>query len=431
MTLQTRVPSAIDARAVGVLDRFALAAAFTGAARRYWTGVFPLLRRELERWRERALQIPDPVLRRLALDAPLQRGNLEGAAAFAAFVPRAHRAAVVRALVAYQSAYNYLDLLAEQPLTDPVTGARGLHQALLDSLDPALGTESGAETESQGRADGWAGTESSDYYASYPQRDDGGYLSALVRECRTALATMPSYAAVATATCRATERIVHFQSLNLSEAQGDHAAFARWARAEIPPGVDLQWWEAAAAGGSALGVYALIAAAAAPVVDAGDVEAIEHAYFPWIGGLHSLLDHLVDAGEDAARGQRNLIDYYPTTEQAAERMRTLAERATAAARALRDPDRRHTIMLAGMAANYLSEPRATAPDANPIARNVRAAIGELVAPSLLVFRARRLAGELAGSSRVAVLPSSSPVGALKAGAVLDERDSRVAMRLGR
>jgi tetraprenyl-beta-curcumene synthase len=396
----------------------ALRAAFTGAARRYWTGVFPQVRRELQHWRERALEIPDPVLRRLALDAPLQRGNLEGAAAFAAFVPRTHRAAVVRALIAYQSAYNYLDLLAEQPQADPVAGARGLHQALLDALDPE-GRERFLRAES----------EQPDYYADYPQGDDNGYLTELVAACATALATLPCYAAVASATRTATLRIADFQSLNLSKAQGDHDAFARWARAEIPAGTALEWWEAAAAGGSALGVYALIAAAAAPVVHAADVEAIESAYFPWIGGLHSLLDHLVDAREDAERGQRNLIDYYDTAELAAERMRALAERAAAYARGLDDGDRRHTIMLAGMVANYLSEPGASTPRAVAPAALVADAIGGLMGPTLLVFKLRRLAGKLAGSSRGSALPSSSPVDEPKQ-AVLDERDSRVAMRLG-
>ena len=316
---------------------------------------------------------------------------------------------MVRALIAFQAAYNYLDVLAEQPYADPVTGARALHQALLDSLDPALGTES------------------SDYYARYPRREDGGYLSGLVHACRTALATLPSYSAVAPATRTATERIVEFQSLNLATGQGDHEAFAGWARAETPPGTDLRWWEAAAAGGSSLGVYALIAAATAPVVDPREVRAIEDAYFPWIGALHSLLDHLVDSAEDAACGQRDLIDYYATTEQAAERMRALAERAAGAARALPDRDRRHTIVLAAMAANYLSEPGAAAPGAAPIAGSVSATIGGLMAPSLLVFKARRLAGRLRRARLERLRGSSST----HPRAVADKRDPAVALRLGR
>jgi len=376
---------------VRVDERLALAATFTGAARRYWTGVFPHVRRELEHWRERAREIPDPVLRRLALHAQRKRGNLEGAAAFAAFAPRADRAAVLRAAVAFQAAYDYLDVLAEQPQADPVAGARALHEALLVALDPALGTESRGWAGTEGRA----GTESPDYYASYPQREDNGYLADLVDTCRTALATLPSYAAVAPAAWRAAERIVEFQSLNLSEAQGEHDALARWAHAEIPPRSELCWWETAAGGGSPLCVYALIAAAADPALQPREVGAIEHAYFPWIGGLHSLLDHLVDRAQDAAVGERNLIDYYSSPQEAENRVRALAERAAGEARAL-PRGRMHTIVLAGMAGYYLSDPEASVPGAKPIAQTVREAIGGLMAPTLLVFKVRRVAGGVAG-----------------------------------
>jgi tetraprenyl-beta-curcumene synthase len=370
-----------DSQGPSIGNRVALGAAFADAARRYWTAVFPQVRRELAHWRERAGEIPDPVLRRLAFEALRKRGNLEGAAAFAAFAPRSDRAAAVRAVMAFQAVYDYLDVLAEQPRGDPVASARGLHEALLVALDPTGGGQP-------------------DYYAGYPQREDNGYLAELVDTCRTALATLPSYPSVAAAARRAAERIVEFQSLNLSESQGEHDALARWARTETPAGMELQWWETAGAGGSPIGVYALIAAAAAaPVVDPGDLEAIENAYFPWIGALHSLLDHLVDSAQDTASCQRNLLDYYASPQEAAARMQTLAVRAACAARAL-PRGRRHTIILAGMVGYYLSLPAASEPGALPIVRNVRAAIGGLLAPTLLVFKVRRLAGALAGSRRL-------------------------------
>ncbi len=398
-----------DPRAPRLGGGVALSAPFVDAARRYWITVFPHVRRELSRLRERAEEIPDPALRRLAFDAQRKRGNLEGAAAFAAFVPRPHRAAVVRAVLAFQAAYDYLDVLAEQPQVDPVAGARGLHEALLDSLDPALGTEGWVGTESLGTGSlATPGLDRTtpldpaggqpDYYARYPRRDDNGYLAELVEECRTALATLPSYPSVATAAQRAAERIAKFQSLNLSESQGDHDALARWARTETSPAMELEWWEAAAAGGSPLCVYALIAAAADPAVHPAEVEAIENAYFPSIGALHSLLDHLVDRARDAASGERNLLDYYASPLQAAVRMQALAERAVCAARAL-PRGRRHAIVLAGMAGYYLSHSESSAPDARPIARNVRGEIGGLLAPTLLVFKARRLAGRLAAIPR--------------------------------
>lgn len=398
MTYQSTSAPTTGSRTPGFGERLASAGAFAGAARRYWTGVYPQVRRELEHWRERADEIPDPVLRALALDAQRKRANPEGAAAFATFAPHADRTAMVRALVAFQSAYDYLDVLAEQPQADPVAGAGALHEALLDSLDPA-----GDELEP-------------DYYARYPRREDGGYLAELAQACRSALATLPSYAALAPAAQRAAARIVQFQSLNLSEAQGEHDALARWAHTETPPTGDLRWWETAAGGGSPLCVYALIAAATDPAAQTGEAEAIEHAYFPWIGALHSLLDHLVDRAQDAASAQRNLIDYYPSPGEAAERMRALAERAASAARGL-PRGRRHAIVLAGMTGYYLSLTEASAPDAAPIAQNVRAAIGESIAPTLLVFRARELARWVAGSSYREAEPSYREAGSSRSESV--------------
>jgi tetraprenyl-beta-curcumene synthase len=417
--------SRAELQRVGIGDRLVLQAVFAGAARRYWTGVFPHVRRECSHWRQRAIEIPDPVLRRLALEALGKRGNLEGAAAFAAFAPRSERATLVRAVVAFQAAYDYLDLLAEQAQPHPVTGARALHAALLDALDPWGGNGSagvGADRWVGTESPGWMGTGgSSDYYASYPQREDGGYLAELVDRSRAALATLPSFAAVAPAARRAAKRIVEFQSLNLARGQGDHEAFERWARTEIPPATDLRWWEVAGGGGSPLCVYALTAAAADPATPPGDVESIEHAYFPWIGGLHSLLDHLVDETQDAACGQRNLLDYYSSPQVAAVRMEMLAERAASAARAL-PRGHQHTIVLAGMAGYYLSDPEASVVRARKIARGVREAVGGPLTPTLLVFKARRLAGRPAVSRGLRSAPAQRP-------AVRDERDSPVAMRL--
>jgi tetraprenyl-beta-curcumene synthase len=356
-----------------------LAASFAGAARRYWLGVFPRVCVERRRRRARALRIPDPLLRATALEAQRKWGNIEGAAAFAAFVPRRRRTAAMRAMASFQSAYNYLDLLGEQPSSDPVANGRRLHQALLVAL-------------------GGVGTESThlDYYEHHqPRHEDGGYLEEIIDACRAALARLPSYAAVAPAAQRAAERIVEFQSCNTGERQGDLAALERWARAQTPPGSDLRWWEAAAAGGSSLGVYALIALAAQPspgdpraaVGLAGMVEAVEMAYFPWIGALHSLLDNLVDATEDRATGQHSLIGCYDSPQDAAARMGLLTERSLCAARSLPD-GRAHTLMLAAMASFYLSTPEASTPEALPVAKAVLGALDGPADLTMLVFRLR-------------------------------------------
>lgn len=346
-----------------------LAAVFARAASVYWTGVFPKVSRELRRWRASACTISDPLLRLQALDALGERGNMEGAAAFATFVPRERRDAIVRATVAFQAAYNHLDVLSEYPVAngaDPFEHSRRMHHALLQALDPTLPIES---------------------------VEDDGYLAAMVSACRAALRELPSYEAVRPAAIRAAERVVGFQAHQASGQGTDAEAMERWARSGIAPDADLRWWEAAGAAGSSLGVHVMIALAAERAVDPALVGALEAAYFPWIGALHSLLDHLVDVQEDARSGQRNLIGLYDSPEQAAQRMRSLAEWALQRARALPFAPR-HELIVSAMACFYLSRPQARFAGSAPVAEAVLEVLGPSASAALTVFKARDAVGRL-------------------------------------
>jgi tetraprenyl-beta-curcumene synthase len=377
----------------GAWERAALAGVFAAAAAHYWLTVFPRVRRELRRRRARAAEVPDPVLRELALAALEKRGNIEGAAAFAAFVPWRRRRAAIRALAAFQAAYNYIDMLAEQPACEPIANGRRLHEALLVALDPAAAHP--------------------DYYEHHPRSADDGYLRELVDGCRDALAALPSYAAVVAPVHAATASIVAFQSLSLGRSAGEREEFVRWARSETPQGSELEWWETASARGTSLGVHALIAAAAVRDLDAADVAAIAAAYLLWAGSLHSLLDSLVDEAEDADSGQFSFIDCYASPQEAAARMGWLAARSARALRAL-PRGRRHAVILAGMVASYLSLPEASAPRVREVTESVIAAVGAPVGAALLVFRARRLAGgvlhPLARTQRTKYTRPDLPVG---------------------
>jgi tetraprenyl-beta-curcumene synthase len=344
--------------------------AFARTVVRYLLLVLPAVRRELAQWRTRAAEIPNANLRRTASRALEKRGNVEGAALFAALAPAGYRARTVRALVAFQTAYNYLDALSELPSEDPVANGYQLHQALLIALQP--------------------GAAHPDYYAHNPDGGDGGYLAAIVDACRGAIAVLPSYPLLGQTAREAAVPIVDFQALNLSEGQGGQDGLERWAREATPVASGLEWWEIAAGAGSSLAVYALIAAAATdPCLDGWDAREIDRAYFPWIGTLHSLLDSLVDAAEDERNGQRNLLSYHASAGQAALAMTSLAERATAASGSLPDAPH-HRVIVIAMAAYYLSSPGARAADVRPIARDVAGALGPLMTPALVLFRARRL-----------------------------------------
>jgi tetraprenyl-beta-curcumene synthase len=367
----------------GFAQRLALAGTFVLAALRYWLVVFPRICIELRSWRRRAALIGDPALRGAALDALSKRANIEGAAAFAAVTPGRRRGKLVRALVAFQAIYDYVDLLAEQPCAEPALDARHLHAALLVALEP--------------------GAPHHDYYAWHCQREDGGYLAEMVDACRSALSALPSRAAVAVPARRSAARIVAFQSRSL----GERHELERWARRQRVPGSGVMWWEAAAAAGSSLAVYALLAAAAAPSLRDRDVAAIEDAYFPWVGALHSLLDSVVDEAEDAATGQLSLVGCYRSAPEAAVRMRWLALRALQAVRALPGGSR-HAVLFVAMACNYLSAPEVSAPDSRAIAQAVRGSLGGIAGPALLIFRIRLLASRGVAGRRGAATAKHMP-----------------------
>jgi tetraprenyl-beta-curcumene synthase len=364
------------ARGPSATERLALARVFCETARCYLWRVLPQVGSELEQWRGRAGEIPNPRLRDTAAQALGKRGNIEGAALFAILAPAAHRRATVRALVAYQTAYNYLDALSELPSADPLANGDQLHQALLVAL--------------------YRRAPHPDYYAHNPERGDGGFLTAVVDACRDALAGLPSYAVLAPTARAAAARIVDFQALNLSESQGGHGALRRWASEATPAGSGLAWWETAAGSGSSLAVHALIAAAASPNLDRARADAIERAYWPWTGALHTLLDSLVDRREDHQGGRRCLLDYYHSQTEAATRLALLAARALGAGERLADRHA-HRVILTAMCSYYLSAPECDTAEARAIAGALTSALGLPLRVAITLFRARRLAARLAGN----------------------------------
>ena len=370
--------------------------------------VFPRVSSELRHWRRSASRIEDPGLRQLALASLAKRGNMEGAAAFATFVPWRARGSVIRTLVAFQAIYNYADLLAEQPSEDPVGNARGVHQALLMALDPT----------------GESSVHDSHLAGEHVDRD---FLAEMIAACETASWQLPSYGTIAATVCRAAKRLVAFQSLSLAQ-QGE---LESWAKSQNPASTDFAWWEVAAAAGSSMSVHALLAAAASPELTGQDVATIDAAYFPCIGALHSLLDSLVDEQEDAATGQLRLLDCYPSRRQATAGLRQLTARALAATREL-PSGADHALLVTAMACSYLAAPEASSSSVDQVARQVRTSLGPLARPMLLVFKLRRLAGGRSrgrrGRSGTAALAGEQPESAapLSAGATTRGGDARAA-----
>lgn len=352
--------------------------AFADFACRYWLLAYPRARRAVHRYAREAAAIPDLRLRRAAVETLAEeRGNLEGAAVFAAFTPRRYRAAAIEVLVAFQAIFDYVDTLAEQPTGDALANARAVHLSLLVALTP--------------------GTSHPDYYRHAPSGRDGGYLRDIVDRCRGAFVTLPSHAAVQRSLHRAVRRMIEYQTLIHGDGARAPISLASWADRETPPASGLRWWETAAAGASSLIAFALIAAAADPDLSTEEIEAIEFAYFPWIGSLHVLLDSLIDWPQDIRAGHHSLVEHYDSSHDAACRMEVIGLAALRATQALPSKEH-HALFLVAMAGFYLAKPNARLPHAAETTDRLVAALGHLAQPILIVHSLRRWIGSLWGDN---------------------------------
>lgn len=348
---------------------------FAQAALVYWLHVFPAVARGIRAWRRRARAIPDANLRVTALTVlQTKRGNLEGAAAFAAFAPRRRRAAVIRAQVALQGIYDYVDALAEQANNDPIGNSRQLHQAVSRALEPTA--------------------PHADYYARQVSRDDGRYLAALVNACRAALASLPSQLLIAAAASRFAQRIISYQSFNMPVTLLRGDPLKAWAQQATPTQLELRWWETAASAGSSLGIFVLLAVAADSSATPREIRAIEDAYFPWIGALHSLLDNLIDIQEDRRDGQRNFVAQYTSRREAATRLRMLTKESIRHI-GIMPNSVPHKLVLAGMVASYLSAKEAHLPGVRLATEHILSASGGIATVALVMLRMRRALDRLA------------------------------------
>jgi hypothetical protein len=378
----------LDERSAVFADRRALAAsawALIAANARYWATVAPEVRGELARWRARATQIEEPGLRTLALHNLKDEGfAAEVAATLATLTPRRRRAAALRAIVALEVMYDYLDALTEPSAPDPLANGRLLFKALADALDPAAVLEQ-------------------DYYRHHPAGPDGGYLRELAATVKETVATLPRAAALAPAMRRAAARCAEAEVLTHVAALTGGSQAETWAK-QAANGSGLEWREyLAGAASSVLAIHALIALAGDVRTTPEQAEAVDEVYLA-LGVLSTMLDSVVDYEQDAADGTLAYISHYDDRAELGER---LARVVREAARRARDaPASAHHLMtLTGVVAYYTSVPSATGALAWPVTSRVRRELRPLITPTLAVMRGWRLAKRL--RARFGVAPTAS------------------------
>jgi tetraprenyl-beta-curcumene synthase len=312
-------PASLTARQLHALGK--------GAVRELGWGL-RAVRQEVAYWRARANAIPDPVMRRQALEALADKRPLLDGAALFWILPNRRNPELLRLLVAFQALANYHDHASEQA-AGGAGGPGSAMSALVEAVDvdrPLTGYGEGAGTSA--------------------------YLRALAGTCRRGCVTLPNYRSARPLLIRQVHRARSLDLEHDPEPVRRAGGLTRFAAAEFGPRADATWWELTAGAASLLTAIVVLALAADEQTSHEDLEHAVSAY-TWVASTSAFLDNYVDRFDDLANGRHNYLAYYSTPDDAMRGMTRLIERSIREAGALLHGDR-HVVIVASMAALYLS-----------------------------------------------------------------------------
>lgn len=303
---------------------------------RVYRYVLPGVREQLRSWRTKAEAIPDPELRSQAIASMTSKEfHCIGGSVYAvANLPACH--VLIPLIVAFQTISDYLDNLCDRSTSLDPADFRRLHQSMLDAVDP--------------------GEPLHDYYEFRNEKEDAGYLNELVKTCQASLRLLPSYPIVAEDVRELVGLYCDLQVYKHIAKDLREDALLEWWELHREKFPQIGWNEFAAATGSTLGVFMLFLAASDPELGEATVGAIRDAYFPYICGLHILLDYLIDQEEDIAGGDLNFCSYYANLDETVERIAFVVREARTKSELLAFPEF-HRMIIEGLLALYLSDPK--------------------------------------------------------------------------
>lgn len=315
---------------------------------RFVTRVFPKVEKELKRWQELIKTAGDAELRHQGL-ASIEKKKFHCLGGSVYTLMEGAHEETLPFIVAFQTISDYLDNLCDRAGCLDAAAFRQLHLAFTDALEPDKPLN--------------------DYYQLYPHKDDAGYLQALVEECRRIIKKLPSYHIVKESALNLALLYCDLQTYKHTHYQVREKQLKDWFARYAADHQDLYWWEFAAATGSTLGIFALIAAAGQPNLDCTEAAELTSSYFPWICGLHILLDYFIDQEEDILGGDLNFVSYYPDQEMCRQRMILFQNNALKCAAALPEP-LFHVTVVKGLPPFYLSDPKVRDQGLDDIAREL-------------------------------------------------------------
>jgi len=298
--------------------------------------IFPQISQELDYWADYAEAHACPELKAQALASiKYKKFHCQGGSIYSLYLG-VHTANFITLVVALQTISDYLDNLCDRASIADEQAFRQLHKAMTDALDPEAIPQN--------------------YYAFYPFTDDGGYLAKLVTTCQHKVKELPSYQLVKADLLKLVCLYSDLQTYKHLDPSIREQKMISWIDQHHNRYPEITNWEFAAATGSTLGMFMLCAAASDKNLTASTVAKISTAYFPWISGLHILLDYFIDAAEDQASGDLNFATYYTDHFQMLSRLTLFIRQAFLQAQTLPQP-LFHKTVVQGLLAMYLSDPK--------------------------------------------------------------------------
>ncbi|KAB2338900.1 tetraprenyl-beta-curcumene synthase family protein [Cytobacillus depressus] len=296
--------------------------------------ILPIVHKELDFWRKRAETIPDPELRKQALASIEHKTfHCEGGAIMALMAKEKYEIAI-KFIVAYQTISDYLDNLCDRSTSLDPEDFAALHESMMDCLS--------------------ADADSRNYYRFRNEQEDGNYLADLVVMCREVLAELDHYDEIKEYLLELCQYYCDLQVHKHVQVEDRVPRLQDWFheyKEQIP---EMEWYEFSACSGSTLGIFCLVSYAMREDFEKADAEKIRNGYFPYIQGLHILLDYFIDQEEDRAGGDLNFCFYYENEEKLFDRLKHFVKEADKHTEQL--PHKRfHQLINRGLLGIYLSD----------------------------------------------------------------------------
>ncbi|MGJ7912900.1 tetraprenyl-beta-curcumene synthase family protein [Neobacillus sp. LXY-1] len=268
---------------------------------RVYRKILPAAHKELAYWKSRAAQIPNPELRKQALASIEHKTfHCEGGSILAITANDQYKKAI-QFIVAYQTISDYLDNLCDRSTSLDPDDFAALHESMKDALN--------IDAEPQ------------NYYRLREDQDDNGYLNELSGTCRSLLQELEHYDIIKDYLLELCHYYCDLQIHKHVKLEERVPRLERWFRDYQTGLPEMEWYEFSACSGSTLGIFCLVSYAFRNDFKADDAENIRKGYFPYIQGLHILLDYFIDQEEDIVGGDLNFCAYYKNQETLFNRLK--------------------------------------------------------------------------------------------------------------